>query len=208
MKIYNYGNPDASFVLIQPVDDHDISLLENEINEIKKLTGKDFYFTAFKLENWNKDLSPWSAPAVFGNEDFGEGANNTLNDILKLCVDMNKTYFLGGYSLAGLFALWASFQTDVFTGVAAAAPSVWFPGFIEYMKNHKTNAKSVYLSLGDREEKTKNAVMATVGKCIYEAKEILINQGSDVIFEWNSGNHFKDSDIRTAKAFANLLNRI
>lgn len=207
MKIYNYGNPDASFVLIQPVDDHDISLLENEINEIKKLTGKDFYFMAFKQENWNKDLSPWSAPAVFGNEDFGEGANDTLNDILKLCVDMNKTYFLGGYSLAGLFALWASFQTDVFTGVAAASPSVWFPGFIEYMKNHKTNAKSVYLSLGDREEKTKNAVMATVGKCIYEANEILINQGSDVIFEWNSGNHFKDSDIRTAKAFADLLNR-
>ncbi|MCI5862523.1 MAG: esterase [Lachnospiraceae bacterium] len=207
MKIYNYGNPDASFVLIQPVDDHDISLLENEIDEIKKLTGKDFYFMAFKQENWNKDLSPWSAPAVFGNEDFGEGANNTLNDILKLCVDMNKTYFLGGYSLAGLFALWASFQTDVFTGIAAASPSVWFPGFIEYMKNHKTNAKSVYLSLGDREEKTKNAVMATVGKCIYEANEILINQGSDVIFEWNSGNHFKDSDIRTAKAFADLLNR-
>lgn len=207
MKIYNYGNPDAPFVLIQPVDDHDISLLENEINEIKKLTGKDFYFMAFKQENWNKDLSPWSAPAVFGNEDFGEGANDTLNDILKLCVDMNKTYFLGGYSLAGLFALWASFQTDVFTGIAAASPSVWFPGFIEYMKNHKTNAKSVYLSLGDREEKTKNAVMATVGKCIYEANEILINQGSDVIFEWNSGNHFKDSDIRTAKAFADLLNR-
>lgn len=122
MKIYNYGNPDATFVLIQPANDHDISLLENEVNEIKKLTGKDFYFTAFKQENWNKDLSPWSAPAVFGNEDFGEGANDTMNDILKLCVDMNKTYFLGGYSLAGLFALWASFQTDVFTGVAAASP--------------------------------------------------------------------------------------
>ena len=137
MKIYNYGNPDAPFVLIQPANDHDISLLENEVNEIKKLTGKDFYFTAFKQENWNKDLSPWSAPAVFGNEDFGEGANDTMNDILKLCVDMNKTYFLGGYSLAGLFALWASFQTDVFTGVVAASPSVWFPGFIEYMKNHK-----------------------------------------------------------------------
>ena len=45
MKIYNYGNPDAPFVLIQPANNHDISLLENEI---KKLTGKDFYFTAFK----------------------------------------------------------------------------------------------------------------------------------------------------------------
>ena len=48
MKIYNYGNPDAPFVLIQPANDHDISLLENEVNEIKKLTVKDFYFTAFK----------------------------------------------------------------------------------------------------------------------------------------------------------------
>lgn len=30
----------------------------------------DFYLVAFKVDAWNKDSSPWCAPAVFGNESF------------------------------------------------------------------------------------------------------------------------------------------
>ena len=84
MTVYNYGNPDADIVLIQPVDSHVIPLLEKEVEEIKKLTEKDFYFVAYQVENWNKDLSPWCAQAVFGVEDFGGGADETLKYILKL----------------------------------------------------------------------------------------------------------------------------
>ena len=39
---------------------------------------------------------------------------------------------LGGYSLAGLFALWASTQMGLFYGIAATSPSVWFPGWMEF----------------------------------------------------------------------------
>ena len=82
----------------------------------------------------------------------------------------------GGYSLAGLFSLWAAYQTDVFSGIAAASPSVWFPGFIEYMKEHEIKSETVYLSLGDREEKTRNSVMSQVGNCIRMGYEsIMIN---------------------------------
>ena len=109
-----------------------------------------------KVKDWNHDLSPWKAPAVFGRDQFGDGAEETLAEVLKTCNDRNKTYIIGGYSLAGLFALWAAYQTDAFSAVAAASPSVWFPGFSEYMKERIPQVRSVYLSLGDREEKARN----------------------------------------------------
>ena len=70
------------------------------------------------------------------------------------------------------------------------------------MKKNEIQCKSVYLSLGDKEEKTRNPVMASVGECIREASDILMNCGVNTILEWNKGNHFKDADLRTARAFA------
>jgi len=197
-----YGNPDASIVLIQMVDDHDLEGIKSETAEIKKLAGSDFCLTAFRTENWNRDLSPWPSPAVFGKEDFGSGAADTLAEVLEICTDTDKSYIIGGYSLAGLFALWAVYQTDVFAGAAAASPSVWFPGFLEYMRGNSIHTDYVYLSLGDREEKTRNPVMCTVGERIRETSALLKDLGINTTLEWNQGNHFRDADIRTAKAFA------
>ena len=205
MTVFEYGINDSANVLIQPVDDHDLDVIENEVRIIKELSGSDFRLLAFKVKQWNDDLSPWKALPVFGNEGFGEGATNTLTELLNLTADKDKRYYIGGYSLAGLFALWAAFQTDVFSGVAAASPSVWFPGFLDYMKSNEIQSWKVYLSLGDREEKTRNPVLATVGDRVREAYKHLTGKGVSCILEWNQGNHFKDPDIRTAKAFSWLL---
>ena len=205
MIIYEYGNPDADNVLIQLTGDHELSGLENEVEEIRKRTSIDFRFIAAKVDDWNYELSPWKAPAVFGNEDFGDGAARTLEQILTLCTDKSKAYYIGGYSLAGLFSLWAAYQTDIFSGVAAASPSVWFPGFIAYMKEHEINSETVYLSLGDREEKTRNPVMSQVGNCIQKGYDWLTKCGINCTLEWNQGNHFREPDIRIAKAFAWVL---
>ena len=202
-----YGDPDAPTVLIQTVDDHDLAGMGSEVAEIRKLTEKKFYLIAVKVQNWNSDLSPWNAPAAFGKEPFGAGAAGTLAEVLELCADQEKVHIIGGYSLAGLFALWAVYQTDVFAAAAAASPSVWFPGFVEYMKERRPRVGSVYLSLGDREEKTRNPVMAAVGGRIREAHELLKGQGVDTVLEWNPGNHFREADIRTAKAFAWAMKR-
>ena len=205
MSIYEYGNPEAWTVLVQMVGDHDLEEIEREFSLIKESTERDFLLIAIKVESWNDDLSPWKAPAVFGKDDFGGGAGDTLAEVLSLCTDRSRTYYIGGYSLAGLFALWASYQSDIFAGVAAASPSIWFPGFLDYMKEHEIRTERVYLSLGDREERTKNPVMATVGENIREAETLLHLRGIDCTLEWNQGNHFKDADIRTAKAFAWVL---
>lgn len=207
MKTFEFGDPKAPVCLIQPVDDHDLEGIRNEYEKIRELTGVDFCLTAIKVNDWNKDLSPWVAPAVFGIENFGDGAADTLKEILPLCTDKDQKYYIGGYSLAGLFSLWASVQTGRFEGVAAASPSVWFPDFLEYIRERKPLCRKIYLSLGDKEEKTRNPVMATVGDKIRELDSFLVQEGFDCVLEWNEGNHFKDFDIRTAKAFASVMSR-
>ena len=206
MEKFEYGAIGAPVVLIQPVDDHDLSFLDSEVKIIKSLTDADFRLVALKVNDWNSDLSPWKAPAVFGKDGFGDGAEATLDELLEIVRDQTKTYHIGGYSLAGLFALWAAYQTDAFSGVAAASPSVWFPRFTDYMEERKIQSRAVYLSLGDKESRARNLVMATVGERIQKAYSILTQRGVACTLEWNAGNHFKDADMRTAKGFAWLLN--
>ena len=131
MTRIEYGNPESSNVLIQMVDDHDLSMIENEVDAITERVGDAFYLIALKVDDWNRDLSPWKAPAVFGKEAFGDGAKETLSRVLAELNDLGKKYYIGGYSLAGLFALLAAYQTKRFEGVAAASPSIWFPGFVD-----------------------------------------------------------------------------
>ena len=70
------------------------------------------------------------------------------------------------------------------------------------MKAGEIKSRNIYLSLGDKEEKTRNPVMATVGDRIREAYTLLKDQGANCVLEWNEGNHFKDADRRTARAFS------
>ena len=211
MKVYTFGDQKADTFLVQMADDHDLEGMEQELAFIRELTGgKRFCMKAVKVGDWTQDLSPWPAPAVFGNQDFGDGAANTLAYLLKEVLPERRKIYLGGYSLAGLFALWAGYQTDRFAGIAAASPSVWYPGFVSYIREQvqqPTLAHSVYLSLGDREEKTRNPVMAQVGTAIRQIHELLSDAGADCILEWNQGTHFRDPDLRTAKAFSWLMNR-
>ncbi len=200
------GNPTATDMLFQAVDERSLASIGEEAEFLSSLTDREFCLTAVVVDDWFCDLSPWKAPAAFGNNSFGDGADRTLLYIKGLCTDTCKRYYLAGYSLSGLFALWAAYQTDIFKGVAGASPSMWFPGFNTYMKEHDIRCDSVYLSLGDREKKTKNKIMATVDDCIRNAYDLLKSNGTDCFFEYNRGNHFTDVDKRCARAFAWLLN--
>ena len=189
------------WVIIQPVDEHDLQGLDEEVAWLSSHSSTTFTLVAFRINNWNVELSPWKAPAVFGREDFGEGASKTLCYVLDELVTRFKgnRYCLGGYSLAGLFALWSGYQTDVFSSIVGASPSVWFPQWIEFAESHQMKANRVYLSLGDKESKTKSHVMARVDECI-ERMHGLLN--CEKVLEWNEGNHFKDNALRTAKGLA------
>ena len=212
-----YKSEQPEYLLIQPIDEHDLEVLDNEVATVQSLTNKSFTLVAFEIKDWQSELTPWTAPAVFGKIPFGDGASATLSFIKDILIpqleqmqlfDKDKMRcVLGGYSLAGFFALWSSYQTEIFDGIAAVSPSVWYPQWMEYSKDNKPMATCVYLSLGDKEEKTKNPTMAQVGNCIRKQKELLTTQGINTILEWNPGNHFQHSDERTAKGFACLINQ-
>ena len=206
MTIYRFGDQSEKITLVQPIDRMGIKSLERELTQIRELTQTVFSLTAIAVDDWNRDLSPWSAPPIFGKEPFGDGAKETLDCILEACSDQSRSYILGGYSLAGLFCLWAACNTDRFSGIAAASPSVWFPHFTEHLRENRLQTDAVYLSLGDAEAKAKNPTLATVSDCIEDTYTIIKDQKIPCILEWNPGNHFKDPDLRCAKAFAWILN--
>ena len=55
--------------------------------------------------------------------------------------------------------------------------------------------------------KAGNPLLASVEDRIREAHDLLKEEGIDTILEFNPGNHFKDADIRTARAFAWVMER-
>ena len=204
-----YAEAHAKYLLLQMTGEHELQSMDHEVTVIAQ-SSWNFLFAAIPVESWNDELSPWEAPAVWGKESFGGNAADTLRFLTEQVVPTLKQQFnlpenvkiiLGGYSLAGLFALWASTQTNLFYGVATASPSVWFPDWMEFEQQRPIQTQHIYLSLGDKEEHTKNAVMAVVGDNIRTLHSQLIARGADCTFEWNSGGHFKDADLRTAKAF-------
>lgn len=216
-KCYLFGDGRATDVLIQAVGDHEVEGLEREVGRIGELAPhRPFLLAAFCVSDWHQELSPWEAPAVFGREGFGSGAADTLAYITGALMPeigaayptgAERRYDLGGYSLAGLFALWAAYQAACFQGVAAVSPSVWFPQWDRWAEAHAMQAPSVYLSLGDKEERTRNKVMAEVGNRIrWQHEQLCRAPGVGACtLEWNPGNHFADSDDRMARGFAWLL---
>ena len=205
-----YISENTQYLLIQPVDEHDIEVLDNEVKEILEKTDKQFSLIVFKIEDWNNELSPWEASPAFGKKSFGSGATDTLEFIeSRLILKVKEKYdfsdnvqvILGGYSLAGLFSLWSAYKSNIFSGIAAASPSVWFNGWEEFMDINTPLSNTIYLSLGDSEEKTKNKVMSAVGDNIRKQEKLLKNDNINTILEWNKGGHFSNSDLRVAKAF-------
>ena len=70
------------------------------------------------------------------------------------------------------------------------------------MQQQKMQSKCIYLSLGDKEEKTRNTVMACVSDCIRKLYMWLKQEDIQCTLEWNQGGHFKEPNLRTARAFA------
>lgn len=211
--VYKYDEP--KWLLIQAVDDHDIEKLDTQIEYMITHCINGFVLVAFKISNWTKDLSPWVAKSPFKQDDFGSGAKDTLSCVVNHIIPNIKSLFsinnsrmkicIGGYSLSALFALWCGYVCADFDAVAAASPSVWIDKWGGFITNAKMNAPKVYLSLGDREAETKNKMLQRVITNIKLQYETLKNDNIETILVFEQGNHFKDSDIRTAKAFVWIM---
>ena len=121
---------------------------------------------------WEENFSPWCAPRVFAKgPNFGDGAQKTLDTLVNQVIPWTESELteppayrvLVGYSLAGLFSLWAGVSQQVARGcqpddalsqpgpssqpgaphvdapaatfqrIGAVSGSFWFPGLLDYV---------------------------------------------------------------------------
>ena len=159
---------------------------------------------------------PWADEAVARDPEVGRHAIDTLDYVTRQLLPYIYNRYgqlpciLGGYSLGGLFSLWAASECPLFDAVAAASPSVWIKNWDNYADSHPSMARKVYMSLGDREEHARNQRMAAVGDCIrrhHERLKAQLGDGSTTL-AWNKGGHFDHEDQRMADAFLWCLERI
>lgn len=123
------------------------------------------------VDLWEENFSPWCAPRVFAKgPNFGDGAQKTLDTLINQVIpwaeseltDSPAYRVLMGYSLAGLFSLWAGVTqagvspqvargcqpddvpsqpgaphvadpTPTFQRIGAVSGSFWFPGLLDYV---------------------------------------------------------------------------
>ncbi len=175
-----------------------------------KKGGTPFNLAVIEGLDWEGDLSPWPSPALYKKAPpFTGGADPYLSlftekllpEILRALPENPPHIILAGYSLAGMFSIYASTRLSAIDGIVSASGSLWYPDFMDYMAEHPVPKyiEAIYLSLGDREAKTRNPVMAAVADCTLAMRDMLIQDGRNVTFEWNPGGHFQDDSLRLYK---------
>ena len=209
VELFTQGDGDAPLILLNTFEGEG----EGVWRAARALTDAPFSLAAIGGLDWNGDLSPWPAPPVFrGDGGFSGGADAYLarltGELLPVILDAlaSKPSALGlaGYSMAGLFALYAAARSSRFDRFASASGSMWFPGFADFAQAHLPQPlpRRVYLSVGDREARTRNPVMRTVEDNTRRLRDIYAAAGVDVRFELNPGNHFQQPDARMARGVA------
>ena len=168
--------------------------------------------------DWNHDMAPWDSPPAFKSaEPCTGGADAYLRLLTEEIIPTAEKELAAaprwrgilGYSLAGLFALYTIYQTDLFSRVGSVSGSLWFPGIKEYVLSHepKQHPDCLYFSLGDKESKTRNPFLKSVRQNTEEIQAHYAVQGIDTVFQLNKGNHYAHAAERTAAGICWLLNR-
>lgn len=213
---YNIIHADSApqVIVVQMSAEHEREGMAEELILIREKTNIPFVLCRVEVTDWDAQLSPWQALPVFGNENFAGEAAETLQQLLMDILPVLQQRYgalpvcLAGYSLAGLFALWAATQAAHFQAVAAASPSVWFPDWMNYAERYPLRVRAVYLSLGDKEDRSRSPLLREVSNNIRRQDELLETQGITHILQWNEGNHFKNPELRTATAIAWCLEQM
>lgn len=174
-----------------------------------------FMLVSIEVASWNDDLTPWECSGVFANDEpFGGKAAAQLRKLEAIVREVESSLAayparrcIAGYSLAGLFAAWAPFQTDMFDAVASASGSMWYPGFTEYAEAHDfaRAPQAAYFSLGSKEARTPSRLLRSVADGTQAVMHAYQAKGVNAVFESNPGNHFKEPDVRMAKAIRWVL---
>ena len=213
-RVCLYQLVQGSAPLVYSIDYHENGQLLLEA--CKQVGCSGFNLLTISGLHWNQELSPWAVETVVSRDDNFSGEADQWLPVLtdevvpqvEQLLDAPPLWrMLAGYSLAGLFAVWTAFHSDLFTRILSASGSMWYPGWLEYAREHRFAApvQGVYLSVGDKESTSRNAVLQTVGGRTEALADLLAERGIPTKFELNPGNHFKNPPLRVVKGIKWLL---
>ena len=179
-------------------------MLEGQSDDVRKWlegAGERYGIVPVMLPaaSWNDDLTPWPAGPIFKKgKAFGGKAgaylerleNETIPGIeAGMGIKPEERWFVG-VSLAGLFGVWSTAESPLFQRVASVSGSFWYPGFVEWLQGRRLSAKSVYISLGDKESQGRNPHLAGIAEDTAAVVGILKAQGIPATFQQTEGTHF------------------
>ena len=158
-----------------------VYLLGNVADNSPVQVPADVNLVRIGVDLWEQNFSPWCAPRVFAKgPNFSDGAQKTFDTLINQVIPWAESKLteppayrvLVGYSLAGLFSLWAGVsqsstsqqvacgcqpgalaasQPDdtpsiaTFQRIGSVSGSFWFPGLLDYV-NHQLSAGVVGLT--------------------------------------------------------------
>ena len=211
VEVFPAAVPGCPVLYLHTVEDDGSAVYE----AVQARTGMDFSLVAVSRLDWNADLSPWAAPAVFAKgAPFSGGAGAYLSLLLEKIVPQAESPLppvswrgIAGYSLAGLFAVYALYHTDFFESAASVSGSLWFPGIQDYIFSHEflQKPRRLYFSLGNKESETHNPYMQCVQENTQAIEALCRSQSIDTVFRLNPGNHFQNAVSRCADGICWLL---
>lgn len=165
------------------------------------------------MTNWYDALTPWPAPSNFHEEpDFGGQAASTLTNILKTIEDFESdsgltpnSRAITGYSLGGLFALYTLINSKKFTACACLSGSVWYPGWLEWMRTNTPDLthRFAFLSVGTKEKRAPIPFRLTE-KNLQLSAEILRQHDCEVEISLTPGGHMEHISERLSKGLQAL----
>ncbi len=184
--------------------------------EAASLGALPFTLAAISNLAWDDDMTPWAIPPLSKKDTPCSGKADSYIEILTSTIVPDILEKLGakpaylaiaGYSLGGLFALYSSYKTGIFSKIASASGSLWYPDFVEFAEKRDFSKKPdcIYLSLGDTEAKTRNKILAPVQENTEKLAALYKSKGIPVTFELNKGNHFTEGEKRMATGIKWIL---
>ena len=213
-RVCLYRLVDDPAPLVYSIDYHENGRLLMEAAAVAGCGG--FNLVTISDLHWNQELSPWPVESVVSKDDRFTGGADALLALLtaeivpqvERLLDAPPSWrCLAGYSMAGLFAAYSAHNSDAFSRILSASGSMWYPGWLVYVRSHGLAAavKGVYLSVGDKESTSRNAVLQTVEERTRQFADLMAARGVAVTFELNPGNHFKNPPMRVVKGIKWLL---
>lgn len=213
VKIYKQGKEGLPVIYLNDYGDSGEDLLE----QCEEGLCRPFNLVTISGFDWEEDLTPWAAGDIVSDDDnFAGKASEHLTWMLErvrpyveeILGEINSVSYISGFSLAGLFALWSLYQTDVFYGAVCVSGSLWYPGFKAYAMKYeiKRQPSRVYFSIGGKESNTDHPEFKKTEGVFRELNEYYKAERKICpIFQLNAGGHFKDTEERLVKGFHWIL---